>query len=382
MIGSSVAVATIDDTKALPQDRIRRLQFHWRSTPDGVPQNALPDSDLPGSRPDGSTVYWPLSGISLCYNDSKASSRREDSSCFAAILGVHAAHIKYSPKNDVDERAGVLAGKVNKHLSFRVLKSAIALVANPYAAPDYWEWKWLLFPEVLFRATNRSVYWMSIFPSGKRDFAIIDEYVYIIGICKGVDKLEPLSINEDPFAFDSGAYNILARLRSSDLLANKLERTEVLCVDANSGSSKWRPLYKSVELKAEDTTNLVMEPFIPLPSVSTEASVAYLAESDEWIFVSMNIHLGLVYLCKSSKIVSKSWRCSEIRLSKEEWFDSDQFMYYAAKMHAEFIPAQKQGRNFTDIVVTYLTNIRGETNELFKPENYGGYTPKFLRIGF
>lgn len=412
MVSNSVGVSTLKSTINPSQSSSRssmnslqklktfdKLKFYWDSDEVGKPTALFrlniedriidPEFDSNNSNQyldsvlyDPDTVSWPISGIAISssssvLNPSKGVKSNQSKITTSNVkLLIIAQVVKMAKKTVPSVLASLLP--TDKSLDFENLASAIFIVDNPYDPPNLWQYKHFMIP----KSKLGQFEWIAAAESsGMKSYGDNDDYIYILGSFQGLPSSEQ-DLNSNNVNFDvfqvttTDAYQIMSRLKVSDILSNNWNAFELLCEDIQTNSTTWVQI---------TLINKILDSTVPLsvrlhklfsPKI-TEASFIYNKKLKLWQVLTLQVFSLKIEQC-SSKSIEGPWTCEYIMAIDQKHNNVKKYSTYAAKYHPEF---NSEDDDDDGIVVTYVANVVNNGMHLyFEQEYYDAYLPKFHYI--
>lgn len=399
-------MVTIDVIQLKPDERLKQLKYFWGSGSDGIPKAVFMPPDISsfttfnarhfvndtvlrvaGATEMSSIKFWPLSGVSAIDTslmDTTGSLPEETtlmSACNLLILGhIVLQHPKATFKRSPEIE--LLLG--SDALDFSILRSAFAIVSNPYAPPNMWVYDWRIFPEVRMAAGNVSYEWFGLTPvsSVNTGGVTTTDYLYLMGVFVCTSSRVPSEANNAAEATQSSSYNVLGRVSVASILTGRFD-VEVMTQHPASSAEVWASVH-SPEIIAPTRC-------FPFSGVATEGTLDFDEELSQWIFVALIMVESILEVCRHDPSQSGSspppigscqWQCQEISIIDKTWIGRSNIIAYAGRMHPELVPDRPKGTTMKEFIVSYVPNVAGEPHELFLEMNNLAYTPKFVSIRF
>lgn len=447
MISNSIGIGTIGPSKVGPipsqsssdisianKDSKLNMRFFWNDDSNGNPQpifrpfdvsEGMPSKQRDAKYSNPKVLFWPLGGVGINIHDVELSKSNQNLIVFGQfVVPSDASSIE---EGMVDQESLQESQSPVRALLFDALSSAMIRVTNPYDSPNMWQYDHILFPDT----KEGSFQWFAAAQSNGEDYASMkypcrdnqfDDVVYILGsyaknvsdvysnILKPANSIKSSSkgLNshqsqsnrfhqpfiEDLFFVSSDySYQVVARMKSSDMMQLNMSQFEILstCVSSNAvSSSQWL----SIEYYQSNHNPSVMircQPksiFESMIRVS-EGSLYYDKDSKRWYVVSLQVPETSVQLCQSP-FIEGPWTCERIMDIPEPWSDSNQYVTYGAKMHPELMNQYRSkdkkqangsaSKKAFEMVISIVSNTKNGFLDLFAESNYLSYAPKFYYV--
>lgn len=425
MIANSVGLAVVDSSRKKPSERLKKISYYWGNGDEGIPREIfgfLPPGISPLSHNISASdrkktdlpKFWPLSGVSVVDTsvsvDEKGLSGESllTDACRLLVLG----HIvvkqtqqlqSLSINSGTSPEVSALLG--SQSLDFKIVRSAVAVVSNPYSPPDLWTYDWKLIPEIQRQGSQDHVSyeWFGLTPSSGR-FAttslIENSYLYLLGVyVSSKQSSRKAETSHDIFSVATVRHNIIGRVPVSSVL-NGTFNIEVLSeyqgATSPGDSAKW------IGVSGKESTLVPPLRCFPFEGVATEGTLDFDEGLSQWIFVALIMMENSIKICRldatrgrgyrgvAPGIDSCNWHCNSISAVDQRWTDSAHIVSYAGRLHYELMstPSSTDRRAGSaqllarrrDIVISYVPNTVGGPNDLFLEGNNRAYTPKFVSI--
>jgi hypothetical protein len=307
---------------------------------------------------------------------------------------------------DVNELVGGDAS-----LQFSVSQMAVALVSNPHSPPSLWSYEWVLFPRYSAarlaggtKCSETITYdWFAVGHAGLHSsFAVDSDFVVFVGTyyrkapeAAAENKHESSTGKNDVFGYLTlQQYNVIGRIRASDLLASRLETMEVIFPPgegADSSASRWRRIYKvsREEVAAGESgksseyfdvvdTSLDPSRVFPYQGYTTEGNLIFDSAMQQWTFVTLKPFENMILICTlPQRALEGSWSCAFSSDMEPRWKDLNEYVTYAGKIHPELTAAANRS---VSAVVSYVPNTLSGPGDMFQRKHRLAYAPKFVNI--